>query len=43
MKPADNINRLIQESGVSITSETDKRILSDALEHLERVRQTKPA
>ncbi|HUW18882.1 MAG TPA: hypothetical protein VMW16_06230 [Sedimentisphaerales bacterium] len=43
MKPADNINRLIKESGVSISSEADKRILNDALEHLERVRQTKPA
>jgi hypothetical protein len=42
MKPADYISRLTQESDVSVNSEADKRILGDALEHLERVRQTKP-
>lgn len=43
MKPADNINRLIRKSDVTFSTEIDKRILGDAFEHLEKLRQTKLA
>jgi len=41
MKPADKIKELISKSDVQITSETDKRILGGALEHLEKLKQKK--
>lgn len=43
MKPADKIKELINESDVRTTSEADKRILGDAMEHLERLKQKKSA
>jgi len=39
MKPADKIKELISKSDVQTTSETDKRILGGALEHLEKLKQ----
>jgi hypothetical protein len=39
MKPADQIRRLIDKSDVKTRSEADKRILCEALEHLEQLRQ----
>jgi hypothetical protein len=39
MKPADQIRRLIDKSDVRTSSDADKRILGEALEHLERSRQ----
>jgi hypothetical protein len=39
MKSADKISRLIKESDVRITGETDKRILGDSLAHLEQLKQ----
>ncbi len=39
MKPADKIKELISKSDVRTTSETDKRILGGALEHLEKLKQ----
>ena len=41
MKPADRIAELINKSEVQTGSETNKRILGDALEYLERLRQQK--
>jgi len=43
MNPADKIKRLIKKSEVSTNSETDKRILGDALEHLAKLKQKKLA
>jgi outer membrane lipoprotein-sorting protein len=43
MKPADEIERLINKSDVRTSSQTDKRILGDALEHLEKLRQQRSA
>jgi len=43
MKPADKIKELINKSDVRTTSETDNRILSGALEHLEKLKQKKSA
>ncbi len=43
MKPADRIKKLINKSDVTTDSEADKRILSDALEHLEKLEQKKSA
>ena len=43
MKPEDKIKELINKSDVQITSETDKRILGGALEHLEKLKQKKSA
>ncbi|HUU17182.1 MAG TPA: CARDB domain-containing protein [Sedimentisphaerales bacterium] len=43
MKPADRIKELINKSDVRTTSETDKRILGDALEHLEKLKKQKSA
>ena len=43
MKPADKIKELISKSDVTTTSETDKRILGGALEHLEKLKQKKSA
>ena len=43
MKPADKIKELISKSDVQTTSETDKRILGGALEHLEKLKQKKLA
>jgi len=43
MKPADKIKELISKSDVQTTSETDKRILGGALEHLEKLKQKKSA
>ena len=39
MKPADKIKELISKSDVQTTSETDKRILGGALDHLEKLKQ----
>ena len=39
MKPADKIQKLINESDVTTSSDTDKRILADALEHLDKLKQ----
>ncbi|MCK4292877.1 MAG: hypothetical protein KAY65_06750 [Planctomycetes bacterium] len=39
MKPEDRIRKLISESSVRTSGEADKRILGDALEHLERSQQ----
>jgi hypothetical protein len=39
MKPADKIQKLIDESDVTTSSDADKRILADALEHLEKLKQ----
>ncbi|NQT01071.1 MAG: hypothetical protein HQ580_03535 [Planctomycetes bacterium] len=43
MNPADKIKELINESDVKTSSDADKRILVDALEHLEILKQKKPA
>jgi len=43
MKPADKIKELISKSDVQTTSETDKRILGGALDHLEKLKQKKSA
>jgi hypothetical protein len=43
MKPADRIKKLISKSDVTTNSEADKRILGDALEHLEKLKQKKLA
>ena len=43
MKPADRIKRLINKSSVTTSGEADKKILGDAMEHLEKSRQLKSA
>ena len=43
MKPEDKIKELISKSDVTTDSEADKRILGDALEHLEKLKQKKLA
>jgi hypothetical protein len=43
MKPADEIKRLINKSDVRTSSQVDKRILGEALEHLEKLRQQESA
>ncbi len=43
MKPADRIKKLINKSDVTTSSETDKTILSDVWEHLEKLKQKKLA
>lgn len=43
MKPADKIKELIKKSDVRIDTETDRRILSDAMRHLEKLKQRKSA
>ena len=43
MKPADKIQKLINKSDVTTDSEVDKRILGEALEHLEKLKQKKSA
>jgi len=43
MKPADKIKELISKSDVQTTSETDKRILGGALDHLEKLKKKKAA
>jgi len=43
MKPADRIKKLINKSDVTTDSEADKRILGDALEHLEKLKHKKSA
>ena len=43
MKPTDSIKKLINKSDVTTDSEADKRILGDALEHLEKLKQKKLA
>lgn len=43
MNPADKIKELINKSDAKTVSETDKRILGDALEHLEKLKQKKSA
>ena len=43
MKPADRINELINKSDVTTSSDTDKRILADALVQLEKLKQKKSA
>jgi hypothetical protein len=40
MRPAEDIERLIKKSNVQTSAETDKKILGDALEGLERLKQT---
>ena len=42
MRPAEDIKRLIKNSGVKISSDMDKRILGNALEELEKLKHTKP-
>jgi hypothetical protein len=39
MKPADKIKELINKSDVATGPQTNKRILGDALEHLEKIKQ----
>jgi hypothetical protein len=39
MKPADKIKKLINESDVTTSSEADKRILANTLEHLKKLKQ----
>lgn len=41
MKPADKIKELINESNVTTSSDADQKILGDALEHLEKLKQKK--
>jgi len=43
MKPADRIKKLINKSDVTTSSQADNRILGDALEHLEKLKQKKLA
>lgn len=43
MKPTDKIKRLINKSDIRTDSEVDRRILGDALEHLEKLEQKKLA
>ena len=43
MKPEDKIKKLINESDVTTSSDTDKRILSGALEHLDKLKQKNSA
>ena len=43
MKPADRIKELINKSDVTPVSQADKRILGEALEHLETLKQKKLA
>ena len=43
MQPADRILKLLRQSDVATTAETDDRILADALDHLEKLRRKKPA
>jgi outer membrane lipoprotein-sorting protein len=43
MKPADKIKELINKSDVTTDSEADKRILGEALEHLEKLKKKKLA
>jgi len=43
MKPADKIKELISKSDVTTGPRTDKRILGDALEHLEKLKHKKSA
>jgi len=43
MKPADEIKRLINKSDVRTSSQVDKRILGEALEHLEKLKQQRSA
>ncbi len=43
MKPANKIKELINKSDVTTDSEADKRILGEALEHLEKLKQKKLA
>ena len=38
MKPADKLTKLIEQSDVKISRETDDRILGDALGHLEKLK-----
>jgi len=38
MKPADKLTKLIEQSDVKISRETDDRILADALGHLEKLK-----
>jgi len=39
MKPTDKIEKLINESDVTTSTDADKRILASALEHLEKLKQ----
>lgn len=41
MKPADKIKKLINESDVTTSSDADKRMLADALEHLDKLKKKK--
>jgi hypothetical protein len=41
MKPEEKVEKLINESNVTVNSETDKRILSGALKHLDKLKQEK--
>lgn len=43
MKPADEVKRLINKSDVRTSSKTDKRILGEAMEHLEKLKQQRSA
>ena len=43
MEPADKVKRLINKSDVRTDSEVDRRILGDALEHLDKLKQKKLA
>ncbi len=43
MKPEDKIKKLIDESNIKISAEADKRILSGALAHLEKLNHDEPA
>ncbi|MHA2315498.1 MAG: hypothetical protein ACXACF_09525, partial [Candidatus Hermodarchaeia archaeon] len=43
MKPADRIKKLINESDVTTSSDADKRILADALKHLDKLKQKNSA
>ncbi|HUU18201.1 MAG TPA: hypothetical protein VMW72_13715 [Sedimentisphaerales bacterium] len=43
MKPVDRIKKLINKSDVTTSSDADKRILGDALEHLDKLKHNKSA
>jgi len=43
MKPIDKIKELINKSNVQTGPETDKKILGDAMEYLEKLKQQKSA
>ena len=41
MNPEDRIKKLIEESKISTNTHTEKKILSDSFEHLDKIQQQK--